>query len=509
MPFAALPTRTGARIESRTPRWRQASSSASLISSPSRYFVRTSSSASAAASSSWSRRRAISSVELVAGSGSRPRSCRRTARPCGGRGRRSPRTPRPLPIARWSGAILLPNARPQRVERGGRVGVLAVALVDEEAGRPTGRSAEGDGGLEAGLDAGRGVHDEQRAVGRGEALDDLGHEVRVAGRVDERDPRRVVLERRDGEAERLAALLLLGLVVEVGRPVVDLAEPLDRAGLEEEMLGERGLAAAGVAGQDDAPEVGGVDALHRHRRVVPHDCAAAGTIGGLGLSEAASRGGRRPRSGHASRLYSGPRCQVTPSGPRSSARRASTTPSAAPSSRRSRARSASRRGRAAAIRTRTTGSGSPIEKARSVNMPSDNIKRTIDKATGGGDAEQFEEIVYEGYGPGGVAVLVEAATDNRNRTAAEVRSIFTKTGGQLAGLRRGRLAVRAARPDRGRARRGRRRRGRARGDRRGRRGRRHRRRRDDRDLHVAGRPRGGPQGARGGRRRRSTRPRTR
>jgi YebC/PmpR family DNA-binding regulatory protein len=74
-----------------------------------------------------------------------------------------------------------------------------------------------------------------------------------------------------------------------------------------------------------------------------------------------------------------------------------------------------------------------IEKARSVNMPADNIKRTIDKATGGGDAEQFEEIIYEGYGPGGVAVLVEAATDNRNRTAAEVRSIFTKSGGQLAG----------------------------------------------------------------------------
>jgi YebC/PmpR family DNA-binding regulatory protein len=74
-----------------------------------------------------------------------------------------------------------------------------------------------------------------------------------------------------------------------------------------------------------------------------------------------------------------------------------------------------------------------IEKARSVNMPSDNIKRTIDKATGGGEAEQYEEIVYEGYGPGGVAVLVEAQTDNRNRTAAEVRSMFTKSGGQLAG----------------------------------------------------------------------------
>jgi YebC/PmpR family DNA-binding regulatory protein len=74
-----------------------------------------------------------------------------------------------------------------------------------------------------------------------------------------------------------------------------------------------------------------------------------------------------------------------------------------------------------------------IDKARALNMPADNIKRSIDKATGGGETEQYEEIVYEGYGPGGVAVLVEAATDNRNRTAAEVRSIFTKAGGQLAG----------------------------------------------------------------------------
>ncbi len=74
-----------------------------------------------------------------------------------------------------------------------------------------------------------------------------------------------------------------------------------------------------------------------------------------------------------------------------------------------------------------------IEKARSVNMPADNIKRTIDKATGGGETDQFEEIVYEGYGPGGIAVLVEAQTDNRNRTAGEVRSMFAKSGGQLAG----------------------------------------------------------------------------
>jgi YebC/PmpR family DNA-binding regulatory protein len=74
-----------------------------------------------------------------------------------------------------------------------------------------------------------------------------------------------------------------------------------------------------------------------------------------------------------------------------------------------------------------------VDKARSVNMPADNIKRAIEKATGGSAAEQYEEVIYEGYGPGGVAVLVEAATDNRNRTAADVRALFTRAGGQLAG----------------------------------------------------------------------------
>jgi YebC/PmpR family DNA-binding regulatory protein len=74
-----------------------------------------------------------------------------------------------------------------------------------------------------------------------------------------------------------------------------------------------------------------------------------------------------------------------------------------------------------------------VDKARSINMPADNVKRAIEKATGAGGDVEYEEITYEGYGPGGVAVLVETATDNRNRTAAEVRSIFTKAGGQLAG----------------------------------------------------------------------------
>ena len=74
-----------------------------------------------------------------------------------------------------------------------------------------------------------------------------------------------------------------------------------------------------------------------------------------------------------------------------------------------------------------------VDKARAANMPADNIKRAIERATGGKEAVEYEEITYEGYGPGGVALIVETATDNRNRTAAEVRSIFSKAGGQLAG----------------------------------------------------------------------------
>ena len=69
--------------------------------------------------------------------------------------------------------------------------------------------------------------------------------------------------------------------------------------------------------------------------------------------------------------------------------------------------------------------------ARAENMPKDNIQRAINKASGG-DAENYDEIRYEGYGPGGVAVIVEVLTDNRNRTAGEVRASFTKNGGNLA-----------------------------------------------------------------------------
>src|SRR5436305_14773325 len=69
--------------------------------------------------------------------------------------------------------------------------------------------------------------------------------------------------------------------------------------------------------------------------------------------------------------------------------------------------------------------------AREENMPKDNIERAIKKALGG-EGDNYDEIRYEGYGPGGVAIIVEALTDNRNRTAGEVRAIFSKNGGNLA-----------------------------------------------------------------------------
>ncbi len=72
-----------------------------------------------------------------------------------------------------------------------------------------------------------------------------------------------------------------------------------------------------------------------------------------------------------------------------------------------------------------------ISKAKAVNMPNDNIKRTIDKALGAGNTDNYESVTYEGYGPCGVAVIVEALTDNRSRTAPEVRHYFDKFGGNL------------------------------------------------------------------------------
>jgi len=71
-------------------------------------------------------------------------------------------------------------------------------------------------------------------------------------------------------------------------------------------------------------------------------------------------------------------------------------------------------------------------KCRAANMPSDNIDRAIKRGTGGGEAASFEDLTYEIYGPHGVALLVEVSTDNRNRTASEIRSLVTKNGGSIA-----------------------------------------------------------------------------
>ncbi len=72
-----------------------------------------------------------------------------------------------------------------------------------------------------------------------------------------------------------------------------------------------------------------------------------------------------------------------------------------------------------------------IAKAKAANMPNDNIKRTIDKALGAGNTDNYESVTYEGYGPCGVAVIVEALTNNRQRTAPEIRHYFDKYGGNL------------------------------------------------------------------------------
>lgn len=72
-----------------------------------------------------------------------------------------------------------------------------------------------------------------------------------------------------------------------------------------------------------------------------------------------------------------------------------------------------------------------VQRAKAANMPNDNIERAISKATGGGNDENLEEITYEGYGPGGTAMLLSVLTDNRNRTVAEIRHQFSRAGGNL------------------------------------------------------------------------------
>ncbi len=99
-----------------------------------------------------------------------------------------------------------------------------------------------------------------------------------------------------------------------------------------------------------------------------------------------------------------------------------------------------RLGREIVVAVREGGGGDPnanfrlrmaVQRARDANMPMDNIERTIKRAVGGAEGANLEEITYEGYGPGGTAVLVQTLTENRNRTVAEVRNAFNRNGGNM------------------------------------------------------------------------------
>jgi YebC/PmpR family DNA-binding regulatory protein len=99
-----------------------------------------------------------------------------------------------------------------------------------------------------------------------------------------------------------------------------------------------------------------------------------------------------------------------------------------------------RLGREIIVAVREGGSGDPnanfrlrmaMQRAREANMPMENIERSIKRAAGGGEGAQLDELTYEGYAPGGAAVLVQVVTDNRNRSASEIRNVFSRNGGNL------------------------------------------------------------------------------
>jgi YebC/PmpR family DNA-binding regulatory protein len=99
-----------------------------------------------------------------------------------------------------------------------------------------------------------------------------------------------------------------------------------------------------------------------------------------------------------------------------------------------------RLGREIIVAVREGGGGDPnanfrlrmaVQRAREANMPMDNIERSIKRAAGGGEGAQLDELTYEGYAPGGAAVLVQVMTDNRNRAASEIRNVFSRNGGNL------------------------------------------------------------------------------
>lgn len=99
-------------------------------------------------------------------------------------------------------------------------------------------------------------------------------------------------------------------------------------------------------------------------------------------------------------------------------------------------------GRMITVAVREAGSSDPaqnprlrvvLDKARAANMPNSNVKKAVDRGLGKGGGGQIEEVTYEGYGPGGVGLMVKTLTDNRNRTGAEIKSLFERAGGSLGG----------------------------------------------------------------------------
>ena len=194
---------------------------------------------------------------------------------------------------------LLAERGPEGVQRVARVGILTVALVDEEERRAPVRASQRHRRLEAGLDVPRGIHQENGSVRRGEALDDLGREVRVPGGVDDLDPRSLVLQAGHRERQRLLALLFLGLVVQAGGAVVDAAKPRDGGRIEEEALGQRRLTGPGMGRNDDAAEVGEVDTLGCH--------LLYRSSGGVRSRQTSGSARGQPRSGHDSPARGGGR----------------------------------------------------------------------------------------------------------------------------------------------------------------------------------------------------------
>jgi hypothetical protein len=352
------------------------------------------------------------------------------------------------PMARCSGATFLPNEVRRASSACVGFGVLALALVEEEErGVVADRARATADSRPASTCPEASIRERRRPWPRSPRRPrPRSPRIRGCRRAGSSSPR---IEAGYGEGQRLLALLLLGLVVQAGGAVIDAAEPRDRASIEKEALGQRRLTGPGMGGQDDAAKVEEVGALGSHRLI--RSSGGDQNVSNKGATKsrrrpamivlrAAQEEARRPRRGipRTGRL-DGPVWRYTPA----DVRTFEVVTDQAPEGRQRRQarrrlhqdgprNQPSPRERAAVTRTATSGCASPSSVPAPRTCPLDTIKRAIEKATGGGDGAQYEEITYEGYGPGGVAILVETATDNKNRTAADVRSILVKAGGSLA-----------------------------------------------------------------------------